>query len=77
VMKDRAAGVVLTGSGDDGLEGLGTIIQEGGAAFVQDPLSCLFKETPTAAINTYSVHYVVSDKQMSGAINAYIKSRSC
>jgi two-component system chemotaxis response regulator CheB len=76
-MKDRAAGVVLTGAGDDGLEGLGAIIREGGAAFVQDPLSCLFKETPTAAINTYSVHYVVSDKQMSGAINAYIKSRSC
>ena len=77
VMKDRAAGVVLTGAGDDGLDGLGAILREGGAAFVQDPLSCLFKETPTAAINTYSVQYVVSDKQMSGAINAYIKSRSC
>jgi two-component system, chemotaxis family, protein-glutamate methylesterase/glutaminase len=77
VMKDRAAGVLLTGAGDDGLEGLGAIIQEGGATFVQDPLSCLFKETPTSAINTYSVHYMVSDKQMSGAINAYIKSRSC
>ena len=76
-MKDRAAGVVLTGAGNDGLEGLGAIIREGGAAFVQDPLSCLFKETPTAAINAYSVHYMVSDKQMSGAINAYIKSRSC
>jgi two-component system, chemotaxis family, protein-glutamate methylesterase/glutaminase len=77
VMKDRAAGVVLTGTGDDGLEGLGAIIREGGAAFVQDPLSCLFKETPTAAINAYAVHYMVSDKQMSGAINAFIKSRSC
>ena len=77
VMKDRAAGVVLTGAGNDGLEGLGAIIREGGAAFVQDPLSCLFKETPTAAINAYTVHYMVSDKQMSGAINAYIKSRSC
>lgn len=77
VMKDRAAGVVLTGAGDDGMEGLGAIIQEGGAAFVQDPVSCLFKETPKAAIKAHSVHYVVSDKQMSGAINAYIKSRSC
>jgi two-component system chemotaxis response regulator CheB len=76
VMKDQAAGVVLTGAGVDGLEGLGTIIGEGGAAFVQDPLSCLFKETPMAAIKAYSVHYMVSDKQMSGAINAYIKSRS-
>jgi two-component system, chemotaxis family, protein-glutamate methylesterase/glutaminase len=76
-LKDRAAGVLLTGAGDDGLEGLGAIIREGGAAFVQDPLSCLFKETPKAAINAYSVHYVVSDKQMSGAINDYIKSRSC
>ncbi len=77
VMKDRSAGVLLTGAGDDGLEGLGAIIREGGAVFVQDPLSCLFKETPTAAVNAYPVHYMVSDKQMSGAINAYIKSRSC
>jgi len=73
-MKNRSAGVILTGTGVDGLEGLGVIIKSGGSSFVQDPLSCLFKETPTAAINTYPVQYSVSDKQMAGAINAFINS---
>jgi len=73
-MKNRAAGVVLTGTGDDGLKGLGQIIKGGGTAFVQDPLSCLFKETPVAAINAYPVQYMVSDKQMAGAISAYVNS---
>ena len=73
-LKNRSAGVILTGTGEDGLEGLGAIIREGGTAFVQDPGSCLFKETPAAAINLYSVDYMVSDKQMAGAINAYVRS---
>ncbi len=74
VMRNRSAGIILTGTGDDGLEGLGQIIANGGVSFVQDPSSCLFKETPSAAINAYSVQYLVSDKQMAGAINEYINS---
>lgn len=74
VMRKRAAGVILTGTGDDGLEGLGEIIDNGGAAFIQDPKSCLFKETPMAAANMYDVEYLVSDKQLAGAISAYIIS---
>ena len=73
VMQNKSAGVILTGTGDDGLKGLGAIIRSGGTAFVQDPVSCLFKETPTAAASTFPVEYVVSDKQMAGAINAYVK----
>ena len=73
-MTDRAGGVVLTGTGKDGLKGLGDIIKLGGAAFVQDPRSCLFKETPKAALDAYPVKYMVSDKQMAGAINAYVNS---
>lgn len=73
-LRNRSAGVILTGTGDDGLEGFSDIIREGGTAFVQDPVSCLFKETPTAAINLYTVEYMVSDKQMAGAINAFVRS---
>lgn len=74
VLREKAAGVILTGTGDDGLDGLGDIIEGGGAAFIQDPRSCLFKETPMAAAKRYDVEYLVSDKQMAGAINAYIIS---
>ncbi len=74
VLREKAAGVILTGTGDDGLDGLGEIIDGGGTAFIQDPRSCLFKETPVAAAKRYDVEYLVSDKQMAGAINAYIIS---
>lgn len=76
VMKDRAAGVILTGTGDDGVEGMGKIKQMGGTLFVQDPRSCLFKETPMKAAEKHDVDYLVSDKQMAGAINAFIKAHS-
>jgi two-component system chemotaxis response regulator CheB len=76
VMAERAAGVLLTGAGDDGVEGLGRIMQRGGTIFVQDPRSCLFKETPTKAAEKYAVEYLISDKQMAGAINAFIKAHS-
>ena len=75
-MKANAAGVLLTGAGNDGLEGLGRIKQCGGTIFVQDPRSCLFKETPMKAAEKYAVEYLISDKQMAGAISAYIKAHS-
>lgn len=71
---NKATGIILTGTGDDGIEGLGTILDGGGAVFVQDPRSCLFKETPTIAAGKYPVDYLVSDKQMAGAINSFLIS---
>jgi two-component system chemotaxis response regulator CheB len=71
---DRASGVILTGTGDDGIDGLAEIVDTGGAAFVQDPKSCLFKETPMLAARKFATETIVSDKQMAGAINAYLLS---
>jgi two-component system chemotaxis response regulator CheB len=76
VMQKNAAGVILTGKCDDGLEGLGQIIKSGGSAFIQDPRSCLFKETPMAAAKRYDVELLVSDKQMAGAITAFVKAHT-
>lgn len=75
-MAENSAGIILTGAGHDGLEGLGEIINKGGTVFVQDPKSCLFKETPIAAAEKYSVDYLVSDKQMAGAISSFLISRT-
>lgn len=76
LMKDRAAGVILTGTGDDGVDGLGMIMEKGGKIFVQDPRNCLFKETPSKAAAKYALDYLVSDKQMAGAITSFIKAHS-
>ena len=71
-MHEHTAGVILTGTGTDGIDGLGHILENRGTAFVQDPRSCLFKETPTKAEERYNLTNLISDKQMAGAINAFL-----
>jgi two-component system, chemotaxis family, CheB/CheR fusion protein len=46
----QAIGVVLSGSGTDGTEGLRAIKAEGGITFAQDPRTAKFAEMPEAAI---------------------------
>ncbi len=46
----QAIGVVLSGSGTDGTEGLRAIKAEGGFTFAQDPATAKFPEMPQAAI---------------------------
>ncbi len=72
LMREYVAGVVLTGAGDDGVMGIGQIIKEGGTAFVQDPRSCLFKETPMKVVDKYIIKNLVSDKQMAAAIESFL-----
>lgn len=64
VMKDRAVGAVLSGSGTDGTEGLAEILRMGGTAIVQDPRTCLCKEMARYAIDRCKVDSVVSDTRM-------------
>jgi two-component system chemotaxis response regulator CheB len=73
-MSRRGAGIILTGAGHDGISGLGKIISKGGAAFVQDPKNCLYKQTALAALETYSVDDMISSKEMAGAVSAFLNS---
>ncbi|HSQ62041.1 MAG TPA: chemotaxis protein CheB, partial [Polyangiaceae bacterium] len=59
--KDRgsqAIGVILSGTGADGSEGLRAIKAEGGVTFVQDPESAKFSGMPEAAIKTGAADFV-------------------
>jgi len=48
--QERAIGVVLSGMGSDGTQGLGAIKANAGAVFVQDPASAKFDGMPRSAI---------------------------
>jgi two-component system chemotaxis response regulator CheB len=52
-------GVVLTGMGDDGTEGLATIARTGGITVVQDPNDAPYASMPQAALTQMDVDYKV------------------
>lgn len=56
--KQNAVGVVLTGMGSDGAEGLSQIRKSGGVACVQDPASCLVASMPARALQLAGADYV-------------------
>ncbi len=55
----RVIGVVLSGSGKDGSEGLRAIKEAGGFAIVEDPLTARFPAMPSAAVSASSVDRIV------------------
>jgi two-component system chemotaxis response regulator CheB len=55
----RVIGVVLSGTGRDGSEGLRAIKEAGGFAIVEDPLTARFSGMPTAAVSASSVDRIV------------------
>ena len=55
---DAAVGVLLTGSGDDGAEGMKRIRAAGGETFVQEPSTCVVPSMPERAIERAGADYV-------------------
>lgn len=66
---DDALGIVLSGSSDDGAEGLEEVIRVGGTAIVQDPRTCMCKGMAIAAIQRSQIDRVVADTQIASAIH--------
>jgi two-component system chemotaxis response regulator CheB len=53
-------GIVLTGSGDDGAEGLKRIREAGGEGYVQEPASCIVPSMPERAIDRAGADHVAT-----------------
>jgi two-component system chemotaxis response regulator CheB len=70
--KEKSAGIVLSGLGKDGSEGLREIKRNGGEILVQDPATCLHKEMPQGAIQSCQVEKTVSDLQIANKINTSV-----
>lgn len=59
-----AVGVVLTGSGDDGADGLKRIRDAGGEGYVQDPGSCIVGSMPERAIDRAGADHVAAPERL-------------
>ncbi|WP_165305006.1 chemotaxis protein CheB [Pedobacter sp. SYP-B3415] len=60
----QSIGVILSGMGDDGTEGLATIGRTGGITMVQDPQDAPFPDMPQAAIEQMEIDYKVKGVDM-------------
>ncbi|HHC24874.1 MAG TPA: response regulator [Desulfobacterales bacterium] len=69
VMSERVVGIILSGAGDDGTEGIGEILRMNGVAIVQDPKTCLFKEMAISVTNTHKVSHIIPDSKIAENIN--------
>jgi two-component system CheB/CheR fusion protein len=66
--KENVIGIVLSGSANDGTQGLKSIKQAGGITFAQDD-SAKFSSMPKSAIAEGVVDFVLSPKEISNKLN--------
>jgi two-component system chemotaxis response regulator CheB len=71
----RAAGVLLTGMGDDGAEGLLALKNAGGTAFIQDEASSLIWGMPKAARLLGASHYELNPEGIARMLTQLLVAR--
>ncbi|MCK4840117.1 MAG: response regulator [Desulfobulbaceae bacterium] len=65
----KAVGIVVSGRGADGAEGLCEITANGGTTIVQKPQSCLCREMAENALKRCEANIIVADTKIASAIN--------
>jgi len=70
---NKAIGIILSGTGNDGSKGIEAIKQAGGIVLVQDPVTANFKGMPEAAIATDCADRILSPESMPQIIEDYVR----
>jgi two-component system CheB/CheR fusion protein len=73
---ERAIGIILSGTGSDGMLGVRAIKGEGGMAMAQNPESTEFDGMPRSAIATGLVDYVLPPAEMPAHLTAFVNHSS-
>jgi two-component system chemotaxis response regulator CheB len=63
----KAIGVIMTGMGDDGAQGLGEMKEAGAATIAQNEASCIVFGMPKEAISRGAVDVIVPLEQLASA----------
>jgi two-component system, chemotaxis family, CheB/CheR fusion protein len=70
--RERAIGIVLSGTGSDGTLGVRAIKGEGGMVMAQNPESTEYDDMPRSAINTGLVDFELPPAEMPAQLIAYV-----
>jgi two-component system, chemotaxis family, protein-glutamate methylesterase/glutaminase len=68
----HSLGVILSGEGKDGSEGLEEIVRVGGGAMIQAPVSCLYRSMALSALNMCEAEVVVADSEIAAEITKFL-----
>lgn len=71
--KEKAAGIILSGTGTDGTKGLQAIKKQGGMTLVQDPLTAAFDGMPNSAVESGAADLILPPEMMGDELVEYIK----
>jgi two-component system chemotaxis response regulator CheB len=69
---ERPLGVILSGEGGDGAEGLEEMVRSGGGAIIQSPTNCLYDNMVLSALNLCEEKVVVADREIATEINNFL-----
>ena len=72
-LKIQAIGIVLSGTGNDGTEGLRAIKAEGGITFAQDPETAQYPDMPKNAIAAGTAFFVLPPEKIAEELTALAK----
>lgn len=71
--KRNAIGIILSGTGTDGTEGITSIKKAGGFTIAQDPSCAKFDGMPNSAISSGNIDVVATPELIFEEINTYVK----
>ncbi|KLU06037.1 Chemotaxis protein methyltransferase CheR [Rhodopirellula islandica] len=71
-VRERAIGIILSGTGSDGSRGVVEISNNHGLVVIQDPATCKFDSMPMNARNTGQVDLELAPERMGEALQQYL-----
>jgi len=72
-LREKAVGIIVSGTASDGTLGIKAIKAEGGMAMVEDPATAKYEGMPRSAVKTGLVDFILPVEKMSEALIAYLK----
>ncbi len=71
--EQRSIGIILSGTGEDGLKGVYAIEEHGGIVMVQKPESATFDGMPFSIVAKDHPDFILTPVEMSHALNMFLK----